>query len=176
MNAENCPEPPDDWKEALVDDSDKLQALAWLTVNCWPAMETMPDRATPVFCCVTSCTVPLPDPDWPDLMAIQGDPETVIQLQPAGAVTLAERSLSACTLNQHPAASEMLATNTPPLLTLWNVPDVVGNVVSALPVITVSPLLSIVTEDASELMPPRYVEKTGAEPELFNFIMKALLE
>jgi hypothetical protein len=118
VNPEKVPDPPTAGKDAVVEDKERLQALDWVTVNCWPAIETMPERWTPVFCPATSWTVPLPDPDCPDLMPIQGTPDTAIQLHPAGAVTLAESADSPWTVKEQPGDSEIPATKTSPLYTL----------------------------------------------------------
>jgi hypothetical protein len=37
-------------------------AAAWLTVTCWPAIDTVPVRAAPVFAATEKVSAPLPEP------------------------------------------------------------------------------------------------------------------
>jgi len=87
---------------------------AWLTVNVWPAIVSVPVRAAPALAATVKLTEPPPLPDAPAVIVIQsGLLDVAVQAQPAAAVTVVEPeppALSAfcevgAMLNEHAAAS-----------------------------------------------------------------------
>jgi hypothetical protein len=64
------------------------QCASWLTVNVWPAIVTVPLRATPVvFAATDSATVPLPVPEPPLVIVIHGTLGVAVHGQPELVVT-----------------------------------------------------------------------------------------
>jgi hypothetical protein len=60
-------------------------------VNVWPAIDTVPLRAAPVFCATLIVVVPFPVPDAPDAIAIHGAFEVALHAHvDADAVTDAD--------------------------------------------------------------------------------------
>ncbi len=59
------------------------EAPLWLTMKVWPAMETVPDRAAPLFAATENATAPLPLPDAPEDTVMKPAFEVAVQEQPA---------------------------------------------------------------------------------------------
>jgi hypothetical protein len=66
----------------------ELQLSAWLTVNAFPAIVSVPERAGPVFAAAAKVTDPLPEPLPPDVIVSQGALLAAVQPHPLGAATL----------------------------------------------------------------------------------------
>ena len=64
-----------------------VQAVAWFTVNVWPAIVTVPVRDAPVFAAALTVTVPLPEPELAPLNVSQLAWLVDVHAQPAPAVT-----------------------------------------------------------------------------------------
>ena len=84
---------------SVVGETVKVQgggAPAWVTVTVWPATVSVPVRGdVAVLAAMENATPPLPLPLAPDVMVIQEALLVAVQLQPAGAVTLALLELAA---------------------------------------------------------------------------------
>ena len=76
---------------ARVEEAGEIETVhgapAWLTVNVWPPMVSVPVRATPVLAVTPYVTTPSPVPLAPDVIEIQSAFAVATQLQPALAVT-----------------------------------------------------------------------------------------
>jgi hypothetical protein len=81
------PDPPAAENVCDVGEIAYEQLLFWVTVNVSPAMVSVPVRVAPVFAWTVNCTVPLPVPDEPEEIVIQGTLLTAVHPQPLGAVT-----------------------------------------------------------------------------------------
>jgi hypothetical protein len=81
------PVPPAAGTLALVGAMLKEQPVPWLTVNVWPAIATVPERAVALLAATVSFTVPFPLPLAPDAMVIQLTLLVAVQPQPPPAVT-----------------------------------------------------------------------------------------
>ena len=65
----------------------ELQLSGWLTVNAFPAIVSVPERAGPVFAAAAKVTDPLPEPLLPDVIVSQGALLVAVQPHPLPAVT-----------------------------------------------------------------------------------------
>ena len=66
----------------MIEYAHDADADAWLTVNGWPAMVSVPTRAAPVFAATLNATDPSPLPLVPDVMVIQDSLVVAVQAQP----------------------------------------------------------------------------------------------
>ena len=71
-------------------------AAAWVTVNVWPAIVTVPTRTVVVgFAATVMLTAPLPLPLAPPVTVIHGALLTAVHQQPLEAVTVIELFVAA---------------------------------------------------------------------------------
>jgi hypothetical protein len=64
-----------------------VQLAAWFTVNVWPAIVSVPERAVPVFAAAEKVVVPLPVPLAPPVIVSHETLLTAVHEQPAAVVT-----------------------------------------------------------------------------------------
>ena len=74
-------------------------AACWVTVNVCPAMDSVADRAAPLFTLTVNPTEPLPVPLVPDVIDIHPAPLVAVQAQPAPAVTAIDAPLPPAAAN-----------------------------------------------------------------------------
>jgi hypothetical protein len=67
--------------------SPEVEALSCWTVNVCPPMSIVPVRAAPPFAEIAKVSVPLPEPDAPLVMLIQGALLEATQAEPGAAFT-----------------------------------------------------------------------------------------
>jgi hypothetical protein len=86
------PGPPDAGSVWLPGAIENVQPAACVTVKGWLATVVVPWRGAPVFCAITSWTLPFPLPDAPLLIVIHESVVDAVHEQPALAVTVTTTS------------------------------------------------------------------------------------
>jgi len=81
---------PGDALDGLIENAQLGGAAAWLTVNVWPAIVSVPVRATPLFAATLKTVEPGPLPLEPDVIVIQDALLAAFHPQPLPVDTLTE--------------------------------------------------------------------------------------
>src|SRR4051812_5831520 len=120
----NEPGPPPDPTCCDEGASEYVHPPSCVTVKVWPAIVTVPVRPASVFPAITSCTVPLPDPLFPEEIPIQLALLVAVHEQPPGAVTptaivpppLAMFCVDADSVNEQPASCVTVNVRSPAVI------------------------------------------------------------